>query len=214
MKKGLKVLMLIIVVAITLAPIRVVTAETQIGVAVSLIINVHTKVKYTGYIQDAKTYEVIDQYEYVSDELDYDVDSDEARDLEKEAKNKVKEWYDSHDYEYAMQQASSYAIDTKEEEPHDEIIRHSDGSVSVITYRELYKTIIISESRYINEEEVLKGDINGDGKVTADDAADVIEKFKTESTTDEDLLVADLNNDGKLTADDAALIIEVFKTSK
>ena len=77
-----------------------------------------------------------------------------------------------------------------------------------------YKTIIISESRYINEEEVLKGDINGDGKVTADDAADVIEKFKTESTTDEDLLVADLNNDGKLTADDAALIIEVFKTSK
>ncbi len=214
MKKGLKVLMLFIAMAITLAPLRVVTAETQIGVAVSLIINLHTKVQYTGYIQDAKTYETIDEFEYVTDEIDYDVDSTEARAIEQEAKDKVNEWYASHDYEYAMQQASSYTIDTKEEDPHDEIIRHSDGSVSVITYRELYKTIVISETRYINEEDVLKGDINGDGKVTADDAAEVIEKFKTESTADEDLLVADLNNDGKLTADDAALIIETFKTSK
>ena len=58
------------------------------------------------------------------------------------------------------------------------------------------------------------GDINKDGKVNADDAAEVIEAFKTNSNNTQDLKVADLNKDGRLTAEDAALIIEIFKTNK
>ena len=56
------------------------------------------------------------------------------------------------------------------------------------------------------------GDINKDGKVNADDAAEVIDAFKTNNNNIQYLKIADLNNDGRLTAEDAALIIEYFKT--
>ena len=58
----------------------------------------------------------------------------------------------------------------------------------------------------------LKGDINEDGKINADDAADAIEIFKTNAQTVENLAKGDMNNDGRVNAEDAALIIEYFKT--
>ena len=58
------------------------------------------------------------------------------------------------------------------------------------------------------------GDINIDGIVNADDAAEAIEIFKTQSQKDEDLIRGDMNNDDKIDAEDAALIIEYFKTHK
>ena len=58
------------------------------------------------------------------------------------------------------------------------------------------------------------GDINKDGIVNADDAADAIEIFKTNAQTKENIAVGDINNDGKVDAEDAALIIEYFKTHK
>ena len=58
------------------------------------------------------------------------------------------------------------------------------------------------------------GDINQDGIINADDAAEAIELFKTQSATDEDKLIGDMNEDGKIDAEDAALIIEYFKTHK
>ena len=57
---------------------------------------------------------------------------------------------------------------------------------------------------------ILKGDLNEDGKITADDAACVIEFFKTGRYSE----LGDMNNDGKLNAEDAALIIDIFKTGK
>ena len=58
------------------------------------------------------------------------------------------------------------------------------------------------------------GDINKDGIVNADDAADAIEIFKSNAQTKENIAVGDINNDGKVDAEDAALIIEYFKTHK
>ena len=57
---------------------------------------------------------------------------------------------------------------------------------------------------------IIFGDLNDDGKVDADDAAEAIEMFKINRYDSS----ADINNDGKVDAEDAALIIEIFKTSK
>ena len=62
--------------------------------------------------------------------------------------------------------------------------------------------------------EGLLGDINQDGIVNADDAADAIEIFKTNAQTEENKAKGDMNRDGKVDAEDAALIIEYFKTHK
>ena len=60
---------------------------------------------------------------------------------------------------------------------------------------------------------ILKGDLNNDGKITADDAATAIELFKTKNT-DAYIEIGDMNDDGKINAEDSALIIEAFKTGK
>ena len=59
---------------------------------------------------------------------------------------------------------------------------------------------------------ILIGDLNKDGKVNAEDAAIVIELFKTQSATFEDIMIGDMNEDETINAEDAALIIEYFKT--
>jgi len=64
------------------------------------------------------------------------------------------------------------------------------------------------------QEEILLGDLNEDGKIDAEDAALVIDIFKTGSTSQDQLKRGDMNNDGKINAEDAAIIIELFKTSK
>lgn len=64
------------------------------------------------------------------------------------------------------------------------------------------------------QKEILLGDINEDGKLTADDAALIIDLFKTGSATQDQLKHADMNNDGKINVEDAAIVIEIFKTSK
>ena len=61
---------------------------------------------------------------------------------------------------------------------------------------------------------IQKGDLNGDGIVNADDAAEAIDIFKTQRETPELIEVGDMNDDGRINAEDAAIIIEVFKTSK
>lgn len=67
---------------------------------------------------------------------------------------------------------------------------------------------------YCGEEppEYTLGDINGDGKINADDAADAIEIFKTNAQTPENIAKGDMDGNGRVTAEDSALIIEYFKT--
>lgn len=57
-------------------------------------------------------------------------------------------------------------------------------------------------------EPVTKGDVNGDGKVTADDARKALRaSAKLENLTNKETLAADINGDGKVTADDARTIL-------
>ena len=65
---------------------------------------------------------------------------------------------------------------------------------------------------YFTKYDYLKGDINRDGKINADDAADAIEIFKTNAQTEENIKVGDMDGNGTVNAEDSALIIEYFKT--
>ena len=74
---------------------------------------------------------------------------------------------------------------------------------------------VLSQSvtvEYVEEPDYLLGDINEDGKINADDAANAIEIFKTNNQTDENIAKGDMDGNGRVTAEDAALIIEYFKT--
>lgn len=55
---------------------------------------------------------------------------------------------------------------------------------------------------------VIKGDVNGDGKVTAADAREALRaSAKLEKLSDTEIKAADMNNDGKVTASDAREIL-------
>lgn len=57
-------------------------------------------------------------------------------------------------------------------------------------------------------EPIKKGDVNGDGKITADDARKTLRaSAKLENLTNKETLAADINGDGKVTADDARKIL-------
>lgn len=57
-------------------------------------------------------------------------------------------------------------------------------------------------------EPVVKGDVNGDGKVTAADAREALRAVaKIDSLSDKQKQAADVNGDGKVTADDARTIL-------
>ena len=89
-----------------------------------------------------------------------------------------------------------------------------------LTKTNLAKSYVIENENITMKSEIkppfafLKGDINLDGIINADDAADAIEIFKTNAQTAENKAKGDMNDDGKVDAEDAALIIEYFKTHK
>ena len=57
-------------------------------------------------------------------------------------------------------------------------------------------------------EPIIKGDVNGDGKITADDARKALRaSAKLENLTNKETLAADINGDGKVSADDARTIL-------
>lgn len=59
------------------------------------------------------------------------------------------------------------------------------------------------------KEPVIKGDVNGDGKVTAADAREALRaSAKLEKLSDREIKAADMNNDGKVTASDAREILK------
>ena len=57
-------------------------------------------------------------------------------------------------------------------------------------------------------EPVKKGDVNGDGKITADDARKALRaSARLENLNEKEKSAADINRDGKVTADDARTIL-------
>ena len=92
-----------------------------------------------------------------------------------------------------------------------------DGELIPVAYYEYREDYYYNRHNYYlnltyGTSSALKGDINLDGKVNADDAAEAIEIFKTNALTTENIAKGDMDGNGVVNAEDSALIIEYFKT--
>lgn len=61
---------------------------------------------------------------------------------------------------------------------------------------------------------VLKGDLDKNGVVDANDASVALELYKAQNATAEDILIGDMDDNNLIDANDASLILEVYKTNK
>ena len=62
------------------------------------------------------------------------------------------------------------------------------------------------------ENDLLKGDLDGNNVVDANDASVALELYKAQNATAEDVAVGDMDNNNLIDANDASLILEYFKT--
>lgn len=60
---------------------------------------------------------------------------------------------------------------------------------------------------------VLKGDLDRNGVVDANDASVALELYKSQNSTLEDILIGDMDDNNLIDANDASLILEVYKTN-
>lgn len=66
----------------------------------------------------------------------------------------------------------------------------------------------------INVIDYLKGDLDGDGVINANDAALVLDLYKYGNISSEDLEIGDMDGNGMINANDAALILDMYKYGK
>ena len=64
------------------------------------------------------------------------------------------------------------------------------------------------------ENDLLKGDLDGNNVVDANDASMILELYKNGNITNNEVLVGDLDSNDIIDANDASLILELFKTAK
>lgn len=93
----------------------------------------------------------------------------------------------------------------------------SKGSATVtvksVNSPEIYKTVLVTVTRNPNdpEPEVLKGDLDKNGIVDANDAAVALDLYKYNNATEEELKIGDMDENGLIDANDAALILDIYK---
>lgn len=75
-------------------------------------------------------------------------------------------------------------------------------------------TTVIYTSVNITDENqtILKGDLDGNNVVDANDASVALELYKAQNATAEDIAIGDMDNNNLIDANDASLILEYFKT--
>lgn len=73
--------------------------------------------------------------------------------------------------------------------------------------------IVGSASIYDNTISVLKGDLDRNGVVDANDASVALEIYKAENATLEDILIGDMDDNDLIDSNDASLILELYKTN-
>lgn len=74
-------------------------------------------------------------------------------------------------------------------------------------YYEKYKYEIKEKPKY------LKGDLDKNDVIDANDASIALEIFKAENASKEDIAIGDMDNNGLIDANDASLILELYKTN-
>ena len=78
----------------------------------------------------------------------------------------------------------------------------------------LQNTDLISSGNIIDTTiSVLKGDLDKNGVVDANDASIALELYKSQNATAEDILIGDMDENNLIDANDASLILEVYKTN-
>lgn len=81
-----------------------------------------------------------------------------------------------------------------------------DSNLDKIAKAIVVSTMSVCGVDYVDS--IKKGDVNGDGKITADDARKVLRaSAKLENLNEKEKTAADINGDGKVTADDARTIL-------
>lgn len=63
----------------------------------------------------------------------------------------------------------------------------------------------------INDPKYLKGDLDRNGTINANDAAIALDLYKYGNVSDEDMLIGDMDENGTMNANDAALILDIYK---
>ena len=93
----------------------------------------------------------------------------------------------------------------------------SKGSATVtvksVNSPEIYKTVLVTVTRNPNdpEPEVLKGDLDKNGIVDANDASVALDLYKYNNATEEELKIGDMDENGLIDANDASLILDIYK---
>ena len=89
------------------------------------------------------------------------------------------------------------------------------GSVAQVDTYPINRTIIqvVNTSANVeNGSQILKGDLDKNNVVDANDASVALELYKAQSATQEDILIGDMDENNLIDANDASLILEYYKT--
>ena len=73
-------------------------------------------------------------------------------------------------------------------------------------------TVIYTSVNIGENNQVLKGDLDKNNVVDANDASVALELYKAQNATQEDIAIGDMDNNNLIDANDASLILEYFKT--
>ena len=65
-----------------------------------------------------------------------------------------------------------------------------------------------------NDPKYLKGDLDRNGVITANDASVALDLYKNGNATVEDILIGDMDDSGTITANDASMILDMYKNGK
>ena len=98
---------------------------------------------------------------------------------------------------------------------HAQIVNVEDGIVnSSPQYFHVFpdiSTVDVELINYSEDYEFLKGDLDKNGAVNANDAAVALDLYKYGNVTEKDIEIGDMNEDGVINANDAALILDIYK---
>ena len=75
----------------------------------------------------------------------------------------------------------------------------------------VFKKSISVKVKSVNDPDYLKGDLDRNGIVDANDAAVARDLYKYNNPTYEELLIGDMDENGLIDANDASLILDVYK---
>lgn len=67
---------------------------------------------------------------------------------------------------------------------------------------------------YFTKYDFLKGDLDRNGVITANDASIALDLYKNGNATTEQIKIGDMDNNGSITANDASMILDIYKNGK